>query len=571
MMHNDEIAAVFEQLADLLEIDNANPFRVRAYRDAARMLRGMSEEAADMLKRGEDLSKLPTIGKDLAEKIGELNKTGRLKALEDLKKSVPAGLADLTRVPGLGPKRVKQLYDDLNIRTPDELRKAAQKGELQKLPGFGEKMEEKLLAYFKADRSQDDRIRLFDAEKIADRLVEHLSAVARKNDITVAGSFRRRKETVGDLDILVASASPEKVMDHFTDFDEISKIDSKGKTRSTVRLRSGMQVDCRIVEKDSYGAALIYFTGSKAHNIKLRKRALARKLKVNEYGVFKGKESVAGRTEKDVYASVDLPFILPELREDRGEIEAAEKGKQPSLVKIGDIRGDLHAHTKATDGKHSVREMALAAKKRGYAYIAITDHTKHVRIAHGLTKARLEKQLDEIDRLNEELSGIRILKSAEVDILADGSLDLPDVILEKLDLAVCAVHFDFDLTPAKQTERLIRAMDHPAFSILAHPTSRLIGERDPMRVEMETLMDAALERGCYFEVNGQPERLDLNDVYCRMARERGLKLALSTDAHSTDQLDFMRFSVDQARRGWVGKKDVINTRSWRELKSLLKR
>jgi DNA polymerase (family 10) len=570
-IHNDEIARVFEQLADLLEIDEANPFRVRAYRNAARTLRSLAEEAADLIEQGEDLSALPAIGKDLAGKIEEIVGTGRLGALDELKRTVPAGLADLTRVPGLGPKRVKALYDKLGLKSPADLRKAAEKGELKTLPGFGAKTEETIRAYFAKDRAADLRTKYFEAEKIAGRIVDHLAIVARRSDIVVAGSFRRSSETVGDLDILVASKEPQKVMDHFVGFDEIKAVSAKGKTRSTVRLRSGMQVDVRIVAPQSFGAALVYFTGSKAHNIELRQRAVARGLKINEYGVFKGGKAIAGETERDIYAAVDLPFIPPELREAQGEIDAAEKRHLPRLLTLDDIRGDLHAHTNASDGADNLRAMALAARKRGYAYLAIADHTRHARIARGLTPRRLARQIDEIDALNQELTGIRILKCSEVDILADGSLDMTDSVLARLDLAVCAVHFDFNLSAEKQTERIIRAMDHPAFSVLAHPTCRLIGERDPMRVNMEKLIAAALERGCFLEVNGQPERLDLKDIYCRMAKEQGLKLALSTDAHSAAQLDYMRFSVGQARRGWIEKDDVINTRSWRELKSLLKR
>ncbi|MBI1364335.1 MAG: DNA polymerase/3'-5' exonuclease PolX [Alphaproteobacteria bacterium] len=570
-MHNDEIAGIFEQLADLLEIDGANPFRVRAYRNAARLLRGLPEEAADMLARGEDLSQLPSIGEDLAGKIAEIVETGRLETLQALKKTTPAGLAELTRIPGLGPKRVRLLRDALGVKSPAGLRRAAMSGKLAQLPGFGVKTQANIRAYFDSDRSGEKRTRLADAEKVAQRLVAYLEGAADRKHIVVAGSFRRSCETVGDLDIVVASASPQKVMDRFAAFDEIATVAGKGKTRATVRLRSGLQVDIRAMELASFGAACVYFTGSKAHCIALRKRGVSKGLKVNEYGVFRRDKSIAGETEKDVYAALGLPLIPPELREDRGEIEAAEKGKLPRLVALGDIRGDLHVHTKASDGRDDIRAMAKAARARGYDYLAICDHTKHARIAHGLTPSRLERQIDRIDALNEELSGIRILKSSEVDILADGSLDMPDSVLAKLDLVVGAVHFDFDLTPARQTERIIRAMDHPAFSILAHPTCRLIGARDPMRVQMERLMDAALERGCYLEANGQPERLDLNDVYCRMAKERGLKLALSTDAHSTEQLDFMRFSLGQARRGWLSPGDVINTRSWRDLKSLLKR
>ncbi|MFZ5616283.1 MAG: DNA polymerase/3'-5' exonuclease PolX [Pseudomonadota bacterium] len=570
-VRNDDIARLFDELADLLEIDEANPFRVRAYRDAARMLRGLPEETADMIARGEDLSDLPTIGKDLAGKIEEIVDTGRLQSLETLKRSVPAGLAEMTRIPGLGPKRVKILHDELGVRTIEELRAAVEMGAVGKIAGFGPKTSEKLGAHLKAKSATGERLLLYDAEKIARRLCDHLAAVARRTDITVAGSYRRQRETVGDLDVLVASDAPRKVMDHFIAFEELAAIDARGGTRATVRLMSGFQIDCRVVDRDSYGAALVYFTGSKAHNIKLRKRGAARGLKINEYGVFKGEKRLAGRTEKDVYATVGLPFIAPELREDKGEIEAAEKGALPRLVAMADICGDLHVHSSASDGRDGLADLARAAKDRGYSYIAIADHTRHSTIARGLTARRLENQIDEIDRLNEELSGIRILKSSEVDILADGSLDLPDSTLRKLDLVVGAVHFDFDLPADRQTDRMIRAMDHPAFSILAHPTCRLIGERDPMGVQMARLIDAAIERGCYLEANGQPERLDLDGAYCRMAKERGLKLALSTDAHSVAQLDYMRFCLGQARRGWLEKSDVINTRTWRDLKTLLRR
>jgi len=570
-VHNDEIARTFEQIADLLEIDGANPFRVRAYRNAAWTLRSHPKEMSELLKKGADLSKLPTIGHDLAGKIEELVRTGRLEMVETLKETMPAELAELTRVPGLGPKRVKVLYDALAIKSARDLRDAACAGKIQKLPGFGAKTEGAVLSYLGGDRAEDERLKLSDAEKIAGRLTAHLSAVAKESDIVVAGSFRRRAETVGDIDILVASNAPEKAMDHFAQFDEIASIAAKGKTRATVLLRSGVQVDLRVVKPQSYGAALVYFTGSKAHNIALRKRAVSKGLKINEYGVFRKKTPVAGRTERQVYAAVGLPFIPPELREARGEIDAAEKRKLPKLVEVEDIRGDLHVHSKASDGRDSIKDIALAAKKCGYAYVAIADHTKHVRIANGLTARRLENQIEEIDRLNDEIDGIRILKCSEVDILADGTLDIPADTLEKLDLTICAIHYDFTLSAEKQTDRIIRAMDHPAFSILAHPTCRLIGERDPMRLDVDRLMEAAVERGCFLEVNGQPERLDLNDVYCRMAKERGLKLALSTDAHSTDQFNFMAYAAGQARRGWLEKSDVINACSWRDLKQLLKR
>jgi DNA polymerase (family 10) len=360
-------------------------------------------------------------------------------------------------------------------------------------------------------------------------------------------------------------------MDRLADYDEVGQIVSKGETRSTVILRSGMQVDLRFVPKESYGAALVYFTGSKAHNIALRKMAVAKKLKINEYGVFRGKKRVAGKTEKEVYAQVGLPFIEPELREDRGEIAAARKKKLPRLVGVGDIRGDLHAHTNATDGKDTLPAMVEAARERGYDYLAISDHTKHLTVARGLDTKRLRKQIDAIDRLNAKLSGFTVLKSAEVDILEDGTLDLPDDVLKELDLTVCTIHFKLDLPAEKQTERVIRAMDNRYFSVFGHPTGRLLGARAAYAIDLERVMEAAKERGCHLEVNSQPDRLDLDDVHCKMAKDLGVKVAISTDAHRKSDLDKIRFGVGQARRGWLEADDVINTRGRRELRKLLRR
>jgi DNA polymerase (family 10) len=389
--------------------------------------------------------------------------------------------------------------------------------------------------------------------------------------VIVAGSYRRRKETVGDLDILVTCEKGSPVMKGFVEYDEVDAVISRGTTRSTVSLRSGLQVDLRVVAEASYGAALYYFTGSKAHNIAVRTIAVKKKLKINEYGVFKGKRRVAGRTEKEVFKAVGLRYIEPELRENRGEIEAAQKNRLPHLVSVSDIRGDLHVHTKATDGHHSLQEMAEAAKKLGYAYLAITDHSKHLSVAHGMDEARLRRQLHAIDRLNAKLKGIRVLKGVEVDILEDGTLDIRDSVLKQLDLTVGAIHGGFGLSRSKQTERAIRAMDNPYFNLLAHPTGRLINQRGAYELDMERVMEAALERGCYLELNGHPDRLDLNDVQCRMAKDMGLKLAISTDAHATSNLQYMRFGVDQGRRGWLEPTDVLNTRPWRELKRLLAR
>ncbi|MDJ0945309.1 MAG: DNA polymerase/3'-5' exonuclease PolX [Kiloniellales bacterium] len=569
--HNAEIVEVFNRYATLLEIEGANPFGVRAHRKAARTIWDLPHSVASLLAEGADLSELPGIGKDLAGKIHEIVDTGRLHELEDLERESPSALVELTALPGLGPKRVKVLFETLKIDSLPSLRDAIEAGRLRSLRGFGRKSEEKILRAIERRKDVEKRTKLIAAEEVAESLLSHLKQVEGVQQAIVAGSSRRRKETVGDLDILVTCRKGTKVMERFVGHEDVDEVVSKGRTRSTVLLRSGLQVDLRVVPQVSYGAALHYFTGSKAHNIAVRKLAVAKGLKLNEYGVFRGDRRIAGRSEEEVFEQAGLPYIEPELREDHGEIEAAKRGKLPRLIAPEDIRGDLHTHTEASDGRNTIDEMAEAARQRGYAYLAISDHTKHVTIAHGLDEKRLGRQIEEIEALNERLRGLRILKAAEVDILEDGSLDLPNGILERLDLTVCAIHYKFDLPVERQTERIIRAMDHPCFNILAHPTGRLIGEREAYEVDMERVMEAALERGCYLEVNAQPERLDLTEIHCRMAKDLGLKVAISTDAHTTASLDYLRFGVGQARRGWLEPDDVLNTRSWTDLKTLLKR
>ena len=555
---NSDIADILERIAELLELEGANPFRIRAYRNAARTVTGLPHSIASMLAEGADLSELPGIGKDLAAKITEISETGHLKFLEEIEGRTPPGLAKLLGVPGLGPKRVQALYTALGIDDLDKLAKAAQAGKLRKLPGFGARSEAKILSAVKKRGAEEHR-------------TPWPRAVKGVMQVTVAGSYRRHKETVGDLDILVTCAKDVPVVEGFVAYEDVDEVVSQGTTRSTVVLRNGLQVDLRVVRDASYGAALHYFTGSKAHNIAVRKMGVARGLKINEYGVFKKEKRIAGRTEEEVYAQVGLPYIEPELRENQGEIEAAKKKRLPGLVTLDDIKGDLHTHSKASDGHASLEEMAAAARGLGYAYLAVSDHSKKVTIAHGLDAKRLARQIEQIDRLNDKLKDIRLLKSSEVDILEDGRLDLPDSILERLDFTVCAVHSKFDLPRDKQTERILRAMDNPNFNILAHPTGRLLGSRPAYDVDMERLMRAAKERGCILEVNAQPERLDLIDVHCRMAKDLGVKVAVSSDAHSTADLGLLRFGIAQARRGWLAPADVINTRPWRELQKLLKR
>jgi DNA polymerase (family 10) len=569
--HNAEVARIFNRLADLLEIEGANPFRVRAYRDAARIVGDLPQDVAALVAAGKDLSELPGIGKDLAGKINEIVETGHLGLLEETERRVPESLLQLLTLGPLGPKRVKTLYDRLGIKSADDLAAAAKAGKIHDLRGFGPKMEQRLLDALAHRVKEEPRLLLATVEGVARDLVQHLGKAAGAGKVVVAGSYRRRKETVGDLDILVTATPGSDVMDRFVAFDEVADVLGHGRTRSTVRLRSGLQVDVRVVPEGSYGAALHYFTGSKAHNIAVRSRGVEHSLKINEYGVFKDDARIAGRSEEEVYAAVGLPYIEPELRENHGEIEAALAGRLPRLITLADIKGDLHAHTTETDGRATLEEMAEGARAKGYRYLAITDHSKRVAMARGLDAKRLARQIKAIDRLNQRLDGTVILKGIEVDILEDGALDLPDAILKELDLRVCSVHYKLNLPPDRQTERIVRAMDNRYCDIIGHPTGRLLNRRDPFGVDLERIMRAALERGCFLELNAQPDRLDLNDAHCRMAKELGLKVAISTDAHSVANLDLMRFGIDQGRRGWLEPDDVLNTRSWPQLKELLRR
>jgi DNA polymerase (family 10) len=570
-VYNSDVAKIFNRVADLLEIEGANPFRVRAYRNAARTISTLSDNIADRVEAGDDLTEMEGIGDDLAAKIEEIVKTGDLKQLEEIEQRTPPELAEMLNVAGLGPKRVQTLYEQLDITSMEELRQAAEAHRIRELEGLGKTIEQKILDDLQEMDQQETRTPLNIAEEQAGPLVEYLEATEGIDRVAVAGSYRRRKETVGDLDILTTGSDGERIINHFVDYEDVETILSQGETRSSVELRSGLQVDLRVVASESYGAALLYFTGSKAHNIALRNMALDQDMKINEYGVYRDEERIAGETEEEIYALFDLPVIEPELRENRGEIEAAQEGALPALINLEDIRGDLQMHTQASDGHDTLQAMAQAARDRGYEYIAITDHSARVAVTQGLDAEGLSRRIDEIDQLNEEMEDLRILKGIEVDILEDGSLDLPDEALAKLDVVVAAVHVKFDLAREKQTERIIRAMDNPYVHILAHPTGRIIGKRQPYNLDMERLMEAARERGCVLEVNAHPDRLDLNGLHCKMAKDLGVKIAISTDAHRVDHLRMMRYGVGQARRGWLTSSNVINTRSWSDLVDILKR
>ncbi|MGO8753689.1 MAG: DNA polymerase/3'-5' exonuclease PolX [Gallionellaceae bacterium] len=570
-VHNADITAIFTEIADLLEIQGANPFRIRAYRNAARILGDLPQEARLLAERGDDLTRLPGIGSDLAGKINEIVTSGHCSMLERLRRELPPAITELLKIPGLGPKRVKALYHDLDVQTVEQLLRAAQDGRIRALPGFGAKSEQNILQAVQAHASQSRRFKLATAAQYAETLRAFLQAIPGVQQVVVAGSFRRMRETVGDLDILVTATPDSPVMQRFTGYDEVAEVFSAGATRASILLKCGMQVDLRVVAQECYGAALHYFTGSKAHNIAIRRIAQQLGLKVNEYGVFKGEHRIAGDSEDSVYRAVGLPYIPPELREDRGEIEAARAGRLPKLVELSDLKGDLHAHTRATDGHDSLRDMALAAKALGLEYLAITEHSRRLTVAHGLDPLQLARQCDEIDRLNAQLDGITLLKGIEVDILEDGSLDLPDAVLVRLDLVVGAVHSRFDLSRAKQTERILRAMDHPHFTLLAHPSGRLIAQREPYDVDMLRIIRHARQRGCFLELNAHPERLDLLDSQCQSAKQEGVLVSINSDAHSTFDFANLKYGVGQARRGWLEKADVLNTRPLAALRKLLKR
>lgn len=568
---NAEIAAVFDEIADLLEIEEANPFRVRAYRNAARRLEELGRSVASMIDKGEDLTAIPGIGADLAGKIAEVVRTGTCELRERLRREVPPAVTGLLQIPGLGPKRVRVLYHELDVHTLGQLERAARDGRIRGLHGFGEKTERRILEAIGAHAGKLARFRLAHAAQAADALVAHLRAAPGVDRVEVAGSLRRRRETVGDLDLLATSSDPAGTVAHFAKYDAIARMLSSGETRASAVLRTGMQVDLRVVDAAAYGSALVYFTGSKAHNIAIRRMAQQRGLKINEYGVFRGERRIAGETEASVYRALGLPEIPPELREDRGEVDAAREGRLPKLVELADLRGDLHMHTKATDGHASVREMALAAKAMGLEYVAITEHSKRLAMAHGLDADRLAKQIDEIDRVNASLRGITVLKGIEVDILEDGRLDLPDAVLARLDLVIGAVHSRFDLSRDRQTERVLRAFDNPLLTMLAHPTGRLLGEREPYDIDMARVIRAAAQRGVFLELNAHPSRLDLLDTWCMQAKARGVLVSVNSDAHSTLEFGNLRFGIGQARRGWLGRRDVLNTRTLARLRPLLAR
>lgn len=568
-MENGDIASVISDYADLLDIKGENAFRIRSYNSAVRTIRDLTVSLEQMVKDEEDLTSIKGIGKSIAEKISEVVETGTFKSHESLKKKLNPSLLDLLRLEGFGPKKVKLVYEELGIDSVDALESAAKKGDLRDLAGMGAKTEEKLLKSIAHFRTGIGRFRISVGVEKGEAILNYMREVKGIEQLEMAGSLRRRRETIGDLDVLAVCKDQQEVMDHFVSYPEVKEVLAHGQTKSSIRLHNGLQVDCRVVPAESFGAALHYFSGSQSHNIAIRGRANDRGLTINEYGVAEVKSGrrVSGAEEKDIFEAVGLPWIPPELRENRGEIEEAEAGELPKLIEVGDMKGDLQMHTTASDGANSILEMAEKCKSRGYEYCAITDHSKAVVVANGLDEERLAEHLKEIDKANDQIKGFQILKSVEVDVMPDGSLDLEDRILSECDVVVASVHFQTRMPPEEMTARILKGFENPNVSILAHPTGRLVLEREAFQFDMEKVFAAAKEAGIFLEINAHPHRLDLNDIHCRQAKEAGTGIVISTDAHRRQELDLMPYGVWTARRGWLEKKDVINTRP---LKSFLK-
>jgi DNA polymerase (family 10) len=573
-MDNAAIARTLEEVADILEIKNENPFRIRAYRNAVRTIQIQTTPLARLVAENRPLTDLPGIGKEMANHIKEMVETGTLGYRDELLAEVPRSVIELMRLPAVGPKKAKKLWDELQISTVDELEEAAKAGRIARVAGFGEKSQQKILAGIGDHRQHTSRMLLADAEQFVEPLLDWLRQSPGLERLEVAGSYRRRRETVGDIDLLAVAQQPAAVMKHFLGHAWIEKVAMSGDTRATVTLGSGLQVDLRAVAPESYGAALVYFTGSKEHNVKLRRRAVERGLRISEYGVFQEDDTwIAGREEEDVYAAVGLAWIPPEMREDQGEIEAAaasSKGRKktaglPRLIRQEDLRGDLHMHSTWSDGKNSIEEMVEACAARGYEYMVISDHSKALAMTNGLDAYRLRLQWKEIDGIRARHPEIRILRSMEVDILADGALDLEDEMLAGLDVVLVSLHSRFDLPEAQQTERVLRALEHPEVSIFCHPTARLINRRKPVEMDMDTVLRRAAELGVAVELNSNPHRLDLKDDHLRRARELGCKVVISTDSHRTRELDLMRYGIEQARRAWLEPGNVLNTLPYKEL------
>ncbi len=571
-VHNRDIVEMFEEMADLLELEGESVFRVQAYRQAATTIGELGRNVSKMLEDGEDLSELRGVGEDLAGKIQEIVETGNFDDLERLRERTVPSLRELLTIPQIGPKRAKVLHSELGIASLEDLENAVEDGRLREIKGFGKRTEQKISAAIETGRRKKQRRLLSEVEEAAQGLEDYLRSLRSVEDACVTGSYRRRAETVGDLDSVVSSHSPAKVVDQFVDYEAIDNVISKGKASSSVILRSGLQVDLRVVKPESWGSALIYFTGAKDHQIALRDMAIDKDQKLNEYGLFdKNDKQLAGKTEERIYNAFKLAYVEPEMRENRGEVElAAKKNGLPSLITIDDIRGDLHCHSTWSDGRGSIEEMANRAKELGYDYLAITDHSKRMRMVNGLSSDDLQKQAEEIRKLNDSINGLTLLAGCEVDILEDGTLDLSDDVLSDLDIVICSIHSKMDLSNKKQTNRLLKAIENPNCQVLGHLQGRKILEREAIDIDLERVLTEARDAGVIIEINADPVRRDLDENGVHLARELGVNFAVNTDAHSVAGLDQMKYGIWTARRGWLEKKSVVNTGTLNSVKKALR-
>ena len=571
-MINQKLAKIFYEVAEYLEMQDVE-FKPRAYERVARVIESMEDDVADIYRKGgvKAVEEIPGVGIGIAEKIEEFIKTGKIKYHQQLRKTCPVDLEGLTAIEGVGPKMIKIFYQKLNVRTINDLEKAAKAGKVEKLPRLGPKVQENILRSIEFAKSSKGRFLLGFILPLVRKMEQRFKDLDFIEEAMAAGSVRRMKETIGDIDILVISSNPTKVMDFFVSMPEVIKVYAKGELKSSVRLDLGLDADVRVVSEKSFGAALQYFTGSKDHNIALRKIAVGKKLKLNEYGVFRGKKQIAGKNEQEVYKVLGLEWMAPELRENKGEIELSQKGKLPKIVEYREILGDLQMHSNWSDGSYSIKEMAEAARRLGYKYIAMTDHTGELRIAGGMDEKTILKYIVEIDKLNKQLSGIKILKGVEVNIRKDGSLDILDKVLAKLDIVLASVHSNFKMSKKDMTERICRAMENPHVDIIAHPTARVIQRREGYEVDFDKILECAKKTNTVLEINSYPDRLDLNDVHIKRAIEAGVELSIGTDSHSKTQLHNIELGIAQARRGWAEKKDIINTMDYEELLKFLKK
>jgi len=573
MASNARIAADLDEIADLLELQDANPFRVRAYRNAARTVRDADAPIRARVEANEDLRELPGIGKDIAAQIVRKVEGHEMEALVDLRGKVPRGLLDVVRVPGVGPKKARALWSELGVASLDALDAAAREGRIADLKGFGAKTQERIVQGVASVRRFAERRRRADAEAALTPLLAWLREDAAVARLEVAGSVRRGRDTVGDVDLLVVSDDPTRVMARFRDYEEVETVLGTGESKTSLVLADGLQVDLRAVDAAAFGAALLYFTGSKAHNVRLRLRAQERDATLNEYGLWSedGIERIAGASEEEVYEALDLPWIPPELREDRGELEAAEERRLPLLIGVDDIVADLHTHSEWSDGSGTLREMQEAAVARGLEVLAVTDHSPALKMTGGLDRDKLLRQWEALDRLEGVVSGLTVLRGMEVDILADGTLDMDDDLLERMDVVVVSVHGRFELDEARQTERVVAALAHPSVNVLGHPTGRLLGQRDGFAIDLDAVIAAALEHDVALEINAHPARLDLDDRWARVAAKAGVPISINTDAHAPSELGLLAHGVLQARRAWLEPRHVVNTWPLSRLRRFLKK